>query len=175
MRLEADANAANARTEAAKSEQVARFMEDMLTGVGPSGALGRDTTMLSEILDATAKRLDAELSGQPEVATDLRETLALVYRDLGRFTEADALLARVVESRRAINGEGSAKLATSLNNHGTVLARLGRDDEANTRLESALVIRTSLFGAESPEAADTLFELAQVFVPDRGLEVPADA
>jgi len=170
MRLEADANAAQARTEAAKSEQAARFMQEMLSGAGPSAALGRDATILLEILDTTASRLDTELAGQPEVATDVRETLALVNRDLGRFAEAEALLARVVESRRATGGEDSAQLATSLNHHGVVLARLGRDDEADVKLKAALEIRRKLFGTESPETAETMFELAQVFVTDRGLE-----
>jgi hypothetical protein len=39
-----------AQTEATKSQQVAKFLTDMLDGVGPSKALGRDTTMLQEIL-----------------------------------------------------------------------------------------------------------------------------
>jgi hypothetical protein len=51
---EAEASATQARTEAAKSDQAARFMRDMLSGVGPSAAVGRDTAMLREILDATA-------------------------------------------------------------------------------------------------------------------------
>src|SRR5512137_575306 len=40
-----------ALAEAAKSEQVAQFLKDMLKGVGPKVALGRDTRLLLEILD----------------------------------------------------------------------------------------------------------------------------
>jgi eukaryotic-like serine/threonine-protein kinase len=36
---------------------VAQFLKEMLAGVGPSVALGRDTTMLREILDTAAKRV----------------------------------------------------------------------------------------------------------------------
>src|SRR5689334_14257201 len=43
-----------AETKEKKSEQVARFLKDMLNGVGPSVALGRDTRLLKEILDQTA-------------------------------------------------------------------------------------------------------------------------
>ena len=39
-----------AQAEAAKSEQVAQFLKDMLQGLGQSVALGRDTKMLREIL-----------------------------------------------------------------------------------------------------------------------------
>src|SRR5229473_1946702 len=40
LRLQAQAKEQKAQTEAAKSEQVARFLEDMLQGVGPSVTLG---------------------------------------------------------------------------------------------------------------------------------------
>src|SRR6266567_1302103 len=46
MFFRAQAEKKNAQTEAAKSRQVAQFLKDMLNGVGPSVALGRDTTML---------------------------------------------------------------------------------------------------------------------------------
>src|SRR2546427_6985046 len=64
----------NAKTEAAKSQQVARFLQDMLNGVGPAVALGRDTRMLQEILDKTAERLGKDLGNQPEVEAALRST-----------------------------------------------------------------------------------------------------
>ncbi len=50
-----------ARVEALKSDQVATFMAGMLEGVGPAVALGRDTTMLREILDQTAARIGTDL------------------------------------------------------------------------------------------------------------------
>jgi len=51
-----EAEVAKAKAEAAsiKSQQVTQFLEDMLSGVGPSVALGQDTTMLRAILDQTA-------------------------------------------------------------------------------------------------------------------------
>jgi len=43
-----------AETEAVKSRQVTQFLEEMLRGVGPSVARGRDTVMMREILDRTS-------------------------------------------------------------------------------------------------------------------------
>ena len=40
-----------AQTEAAKSQQVARFFKRMLKGAGPEVAKGRDATILLQILD----------------------------------------------------------------------------------------------------------------------------
>src|SRR5258705_108250 len=73
-RERAEANEKKAETEATRSAEVAKFMKDMLKGVGPSVALGRDTKLLREILDQTAQRLGG-LTNQPEVEADLRETL----------------------------------------------------------------------------------------------------
>src|SRR6185436_1180265 len=64
-RREAEIERQNAQTEAARSQQVTKFLEEMLEGVGPSAALGEDTTMLREILDRTAKRVGVEMTNQP--------------------------------------------------------------------------------------------------------------
>ena len=77
-----------AETEASKSRQVAQFLKNMLDGVGPSVALGRDTVMLREILDKTAGRVGHDLEGQPEVEAELRSTIGDVYRALGDFGTA---------------------------------------------------------------------------------------
>ena len=49
-------------------------MTDMLRSVGPSVAQGRDTTLLREILDQTAERVEDELDDQPEVAAAVART-----------------------------------------------------------------------------------------------------
>src|SRR5207249_8809894 len=58
-----------------KAQQVARFLTDMLSGVGPEVARGRDTVLLRQILDQTAKRIEGELTNQPEVEFQLRRTV----------------------------------------------------------------------------------------------------
>ena len=88
---QAKANERTARAEAKKSEQVAKFLTDMLQGVGPSVALGRDTTMLKEILDKTAERVGRDLTNQPEVEAGLRMTLGGTYQALGQYPQAEAM------------------------------------------------------------------------------------
>ena len=56
-RKAAQASAALATTQAERSDQVAHFLEDMLKGLPPVWLLGRDTTMLQEIVDKTALAL----------------------------------------------------------------------------------------------------------------------
>ena len=162
LRVQADANATQARTAAAQSEQVAQFMKDMLNGVGPSVARGRDTTLLREVLDSTAKRLDTELHDQPEVGADLRETLGMVYFDLGHYGTAENLLRGAVAARRSLSGNNNAQLATALDKFGVVLSSLNKNAEAETVLREALAIRQHLDGNENPGVATTLHHLAIV-------------
>jgi len=79
LRQQAEAEKKKAEMAAAKSQQVAEFLEDMLQGVAPSVALGRDTAMLQEILDKTAERVGQELTNQPEVEMELCLILARSY------------------------------------------------------------------------------------------------
>src|SRR5256885_2159228 len=69
---QAEANERKAQGEAIKSQQVAEFLKDMLKGVGPQIAQGRDTTMLREIVDKTAVRASQGLSNLPEVEAEIR-------------------------------------------------------------------------------------------------------
>ncbi len=86
-----------AKREAVRSAQVSRFLGDMLTGVGPHVARGRDTELLRAILADTQKRLSSELADQPEVEATLRLQLAHTYRQLGDWDEAGRQLERVKE------------------------------------------------------------------------------
>jgi len=60
--LGASLRSLQANREASRSQQVARFFQDMLKGVGPLVALGRNTTMLREMLDSTAAFQAASLT-----------------------------------------------------------------------------------------------------------------
>jgi hypothetical protein len=93
-RARAEANQDNARTQAARSAQVSRFLKEMLNGVGLSAALGRDPGLLKEILYRTSERLDKELTNQPLVVAELQNTIHDVYRELDRYKPVKTFPAR---------------------------------------------------------------------------------
>jgi len=163
LRQQADANASQTRIAAANSEQVAQFMKEMLGGVGPGVARGRDTTLLREVLDSTMKRLDTELRNQPEVGADLRDTLGMVYFDLGQYASAENLLRDAVAVRRSLFGNDNAQLAASLDKLGVVLTSLNKFAEAETLLGESLAISRRLHGNEHVAVATTLYHLANVW------------
>jgi len=102
--VQAQRESARARTEARKSEQIAAFLTDMLEGVGPAVARGRDTRLLREILDHTAARVGDELHDQPEVEGTLRMVLGTTYRELGEYAAADSQLTTAQAIRRGAQG-----------------------------------------------------------------------
>ena len=82
LRQLAEANEKKAETAAAKSQQVAQFLKEMIEGVGPSVAKGRDTTMLREVLERTIERIGRDLKGQPEIEAELENLTSQELRRL---------------------------------------------------------------------------------------------
>ncbi len=176
-RVRAEANEKKAQTEAARSAQVAQFMKQMLAGVGPDVALGRDTTILREILDRTAERLANDLTDQPEVQAELLLTIGFTCATLGEYAEAEVLTREAVRLRKSVFSETNALVAESLY---TLAVVLGRRDtsadrsEAEALLRQALAIQRRLLGDEHRAVAGSLTLLAGILRVERKL-VEAEA
>jgi TPR repeat protein/serine/threonine protein kinase len=149
-----------AQTEAAKSKEVARFLTDMLEGVGPSVALGRDTTMLREILDRTAKRLNG-LTNQPAVEAELRARLGNTYWRLAEYSNAVAMHDKALALRKQLYGEESSEVADSLNDLGKAYLLQGKYPEAVASHTKALELRRKLLGTVHADTATSLNNLAE--------------
>jgi serine/threonine protein kinase/tetratricopeptide (TPR) repeat protein len=151
-----------AQTAGARSQQVADFLKKMLQGVTPSKALGRDTTILREILDETAKSLSQDLTNQPEVEAELRTTLGNVYSGVAEFSNAAAMHREALAILRKLHQNEHPDIASSLQRLGFELWNGGELTEAESVLRESLAIRKRLFGNEHPEVARSLAQLGQV-------------
>jgi hypothetical protein len=145
-----------------KSGQFALFMKDMLQGVGPEVARGRDTKLLREILDKTAERVGKELKNQPELEADLRATLGHVYGDLGDYTNAAAMHQRALDIRKQLHGDEHPDVANSLSDLAAVLRGEGRLEEAEITCRNALAMRRRLLSSGHRDIAHSLNILAVV-------------
>ena len=161
LRAQAEVSQQKAEAEAARSAQVAAFMTGMLDGVRPSVALGRDTTMLREILDATTRRLD-ELKSQPAVEADLRSVLGSVYYDLGEYQSSEAMYRAALALRREFRGDKHADVARSLSDVGEALRKQSRYEEAEPLFAQALAMQRELLGNSDPAVAHTLYRLGMM-------------
>lgn len=162
LRQEAEAGRQEARTEAAKSRQVAQFLEEMLEGVGPEVALGRDTKLMRAILDKTADRVSQSLTNQPEVAAQLQFIIANTYLKLSVYDRAEASAREALRLNRLLGGETNQAVAACLNTLARILLnRRGADDfaEAEKLARRALTILEAISNEETEEVAMSLYLL----------------
>ncbi len=151
-----------ARSETAKSRQVARFLKDTLAGTGPSVALGRDTTMLREILDKTAERIGTDLRDHPEVEIELRLTLIEAYGDLQLYPEMVEMARETVRVSQAHFGNDNLATADALGHLGVGLMISRQIGEAESTTRRAIAMQRKLRGPGSLQEASSLINLGDV-------------
>jgi hypothetical protein len=149
-----------AQSAAAKSQQVAHFLKDMLAGVGPSVARGRDITLLHEVLDKTAERVGKDLTNQPEVEIELRDVLAATYGQLGLIKRMEEMAEANLKLAQVCLGQETAPVANALDMIGEAQRQLGKPGEAEATQRKALALRRRIFGEESAEVAASLNSLS---------------
>jgi len=157
------ANAARERDAAqvalAKQKRAAAMLKEMLSGVDPDIARGRDTFILRRMLDDWGAKLGTELTDQPEVELDLRIVVGETYRKLDQSARARAMFEAARTLARRVWGEKSAQFAEAT--QGLALATLWATEQEKSEplFREALALRTDLFGPESAQAADSMSEL----------------
>jgi len=151
-----------ARTEAAKAEQVSAFLSDMLSGVGPSVARGRDTELLREILDRTAGRVTTELDQQPEVAASIQSVLGRTYRELGVLDSAEVHLSAALATHRRLHRGDHPLVADDLLGIASVHLDRGRLPVADSLFRQVLAMRRRLPGGSREKLAEALTGLGNV-------------
>jgi len=152
-----------AETEAVKSRQVTRFLEEMLQGVGPSVARGRDTAMMREILDRTAGRVGKGMTNQPAVEAELRSVVGRLYQQIGNYAGAEKMHLVALSINRKLFGSQSPEVAASLNDLGLALYKEGKLAEAENASAEALRIRRQIFGVDNEDVAASLNSLAMIY------------
>jgi serine/threonine protein kinase/tetratricopeptide (TPR) repeat protein len=150
---------AKERQSQLEARQVKQFLEEMLKGVEPEVALGRDTTILREILDKAAARIDKE-TNQPAVAAELRSVIGTVYERTDQYHQAEAMQRSALAICRESFGRESPETAAALNELGVTLIANGKWLEAEQVNREALEIRQRHFGDENADVATSEDNLA---------------
>jgi serine/threonine protein kinase len=161
-RLAAESERA-AKVQAARSEQVARLLKDMLASVRPSVALGRDSTMLREILDSTSERIDQEPQNDPSVEAEMREVIGRSFCALRQLNKAEMMHRKALRLRENLYpGTNSAVVASLIDLAIVLNTRGGSNDltEAEPILRRALATLRQNGGNDTIEVADVLNILA---------------
>lgn len=104
-RQQAERAERRASAEAARSQQVVRFLSDMLAAAGPKVARGRDATLLKEVLAQTATRIETELRDEPAIS-------------LARLGKSQAFIGELAAAQR--NAEQGVEMARVLDDQETL-------------------------------------------------------
>jgi serine/threonine-protein kinase len=148
-----------ARTEAETAQQVSTFLTGLFRSSDPNNSRG-ETITAREILDRGAKRICTDLGDKPAVQGRLLQTLGAVYKQLGMYDEAAALMKQAIAAREKADPE---LLEESLNELGDIERYRGRLADAEPILNRALELRRKKFGDAHTKVAQTLNNLALVY------------
>lgn len=151
-----------AERERVRAEQVSSFLKEMLSGVSPMVAKGRDTTLLMDLLAETGTRIDAELAQQPLVAADLHQTLANAYRELGSYAEAETHGRSAVTLFENELGTKAPMTLRALRDLALTIAYDSRFAESEELTRKVLDLETETLGENDPETLTTTNNLALV-------------
>ena len=157
-----------ARAQRDKAERIAAFMAEMLRGVEPSVARGRDTTMLQEMMTAAAARIErGELARAPEAELQLRGTIGTAFRELALYDEAAKMLAPAVPLARSRHSGDDEATAEAIGNLAQLWNDRGDLDAAEPLYREALAMDQRLFPGDDARVATDLNNLSQL-LDDKG-------
>lgn len=164
LKTKADANALEAT-------KIASFLEQTIAGVRPSVALGRDTTMLREMMDAAWERVEAgELSSAPHAEIRVAWLIGDALREMAEYERAEPVLRAAIAMGRALGDGDDPYLAWSLSTLSLVLIERGRTAEAVPLAREALAMTRHRRGESDPNAVTRMGNLAVVLTRNGDLE-----
>ncbi len=156
----------DAAAERVVAERVSGFLQDMLSSIDPQIARGRDTELLSELLDQASGRIDDELGETPRVAAALYHTLGMTKLTLAENESGEKFLRQAVDLQRVRleqagpgNAGNHADLIISLRDLGYAIHKSGRYAEAEAVLREALQLAESHLDVNESDLAMTRFHL----------------
>ena len=142
----------------ARAEAVNRFLVGMFRQADPREALGHSLTA-EQMLQRAATRLESDLREEPLVRAQLLQSLADVYKQLGKYDLSERLNVQAVDLRRQ---DAPLVLADSLDALGDVRRYAGRIEAAVAPLVEALDLRRQHLGDRHRDVAETTNNLALV-------------
>lgn len=145
-----------AQREAQKAERVSSFLTTLFGAAMPAEAQG-DTVTARELMREGRERLGT-LKDQPAVQAQMMYVLGRTHRQLALYDEAERLLRRSLERRRAVYGDPHPEVAQSLNELALFLRDQGEYAAADSLLQEVVETRRQLHGAQHPSVAAALMD-----------------
>jgi tetratricopeptide (TPR) repeat protein/tRNA A-37 threonylcarbamoyl transferase component Bud32 len=149
-----------AEAEAAKALAVNRFMSETLSAANPWGE-GYDVSV-AEALDQATAKIATSFEGQPLVEAEVRHTIGIAYKNLGRYDRAEPLLEAALATRTGLLGGDDPETIETMSALAELAWRSSRFDEAVDRTRDLLERQRRVYGEPSAEVAGSLEDLGRI-------------
>jgi serine/threonine protein kinase/tetratricopeptide (TPR) repeat protein len=159
----ANASERQAKIEAERSQQAAAFIQSIFTGLDTAAAQGEDRHVIHGILGRAMRRVEMELTNQPEVQIEIISAIGQCFDrlDLPNYAYEGAL--RAVTLARVRFGEESTRTAELMTVAAARAIRGQRMKEAESHASRALELLRRTAGLEHKATLAALRELGHVF------------
>jgi tetratricopeptide (TPR) repeat protein len=151
---------------AASRWEIATAMDDLGDVYGLEGRFDDGEKLLQQGLKLLERNYAGNVQNAPNYAKILND-LGNLYKDAGRFPEAEAAFGRALANDRATQGDNHPNVAAAMGNLATVLNAASRFAEAEKLYKQTLVIYEKIFGPDHPITAIGLNNLANNYM-DQG-------
>ena len=145
-----------------ESNAVTSFVMGVFEVSDPAQARG-DTLTAEQLVERAAVRAEM-LRGQPAAQARMLEVTGRLYRSLGRYAQARAVVQRAVAIREAAGERGTLALATTLGQLSDLHLLLGDYVDADSTAREALSIQEHTLGPINPPVAASLTRMAGIAV-----------
>ena len=150
-----------AKQRLAESEAISKFLTQVFQS--PDPARDGRTITVAETLGAAAKKLEADLAGQPARRAKLQATLGLTYHGLGLYREAIPLQEKVRDYYVSASGPEHPDTLQAMHNLAWSYAEAGRLGEALKMQEEVLRVFRKVRGSEHPDTLNAMGHLANSY------------
>jgi serine/threonine-protein kinase len=159
--------AGRAARSAARAERVRAFLVSVFEVSDPAIARGEEVTA-RRLLDEGARRVESELAAEPELAAEMLDLLAGLYRKLGALEPARDLATRALALAERATGADSELAARCRWTLGWCLLNTGELEAARTSLERAIARLDRATDPRDVAAADAREPLVELEYASRG-------
>lgn len=150
------------RQQRDRADRISRFMAGIFKVPNPSEARG-NTVTAREILDRASQQIGSNLGQDPELQSQLTETMAQTYSGLGLYSRAQELTESALSTERSLSGERSRQALATQSYLAQLYRAQGHFPEAEKLLQSTIVTQRQVLGANDPDTLASMDRLAYLY------------
>lgn len=147
-----------ARFQRDRAQRVSNFMQNMIADLDPTHTGGPDTSLMS-VLDDAARRVESELTDDPETAATTQVSIGQGYLVLGQYARAEAQFRSALARRQSVFGPEHGAVAEAMHELGLSLKLQNHFAEAEPLYLQSLEMRRRLLPASDPGIPESLNDL----------------